>query len=175
MPAQAPAAPALPPAGTLAQVMRGILFPSSNLIFNVQRHDPGAPLPQRPASQSPDAGFSWVDWGAGIYSGWELVDYAAVALAESAALMLTPGRLCENGNPVPVGDPEWVRFTMELAEAGRAAYKASQTRNQETVSEVTEQLALSCSHCHGVYRDRRGRRTAGDPANQSGRCIPSTR
>jgi mono/diheme cytochrome c family protein len=33
-------APSFPAAGNLAQVMRGILFPSSNLIFNVQTHDP---------------------------------------------------------------------------------------------------------------------------------------
>src|SRR5438034_5360041 len=29
---------------------------------------------------------------------------SAVALAESAPLMLTPGRRCENGKPVPVND-----------------------------------------------------------------------
>ena len=34
-------ASAFPPFGNLAQVMRGILFPSSNLIFNVQNQDPG--------------------------------------------------------------------------------------------------------------------------------------
>ena len=51
-------------------------------------------------------------------------------------------------------DPDWIRFTNELAEAGRASYKASQTRNQETVSKVTEQLNNSCSDCHRVYRGR---------------------
>ena len=35
-------APAFPPFGNLAQVMRGILFPSSNVIFDVQTRDPGA-------------------------------------------------------------------------------------------------------------------------------------
>ena len=29
------------PAGTLAQVMRGIYFPNANLIFDVQQNDPG--------------------------------------------------------------------------------------------------------------------------------------
>ena len=48
-------------------------------------------------------------WGGSIYSGWELVDYAAIALAESAPLMLTPGRRCENGKPVPVNDPDWIK------------------------------------------------------------------
>ena len=38
-----PARTAVKPAGTLAQVMRGIYFPNSNLIFDVQKNDPGAP------------------------------------------------------------------------------------------------------------------------------------
>jgi len=133
-------APSFPPAGNLAQVMRGILFPSSNLIFNVQSHDPNELKPAATGTGiGTTGGFSWVDWGAGIYSPWELVDYAAVALAESAPLMLTPGRRCENGKPVPVDRPDWIKFTQELADAGRAAYKASQTRNQETVSDATNQ------------------------------------
>ena len=162
-------APTFPPAGNLAQVMRGILFPSSNLIFNVQTQNPSEVKPSAAAAGG-TGGFSWVDWGAGIYPPWELVDYAAVALAESAPLMLTPGRRCENGRPVPVDRPDWVKFTQELADAGRAAYRASQTRNQDAVSEVTNQIADACLHCHEVYRDNRAiRRT--DPSDKSGRCT----
>ena len=36
---------AMQPMGNLAQIMRGILFPSSNIIFSVQGQDPGAPKP----------------------------------------------------------------------------------------------------------------------------------
>ena len=170
--AAAPGAPTFPAAGNLAQVMRGILFPSSNLIFNVQGRDPGAPLPARPSSQVTSGAFPWADWGAGIYSGWELVDYAAVALAESAPLMLTPGRRCENGKLVPVTDPDWIKFTLELADAGKAAYKASQTRKQEVVSEVTDVVATACSHCHEAYRDKPvPRRSTEDPSNKAARCV----
>jgi len=167
----AAAAPTFPPAGNMAEVMRGILFPSSNLIFNVQGHDPAAPIEKKPATQATSGAFPWADWGAGIYTGWELVDYAAVALAESAPLMLTPGRRCENGKPVPVNDPDWIKFTVELAEAGKAAYKASQTRKQETVSEVTDVIATACSHCHEAYRDKPGPRTVADPSNKAARCV----
>jgi mono/diheme cytochrome c family protein len=163
-------APSFPPAGNMAQLMRAILFPASNLIFTVQSRDPAAPAP-KPSPDQSGAGFSFSDWGAGIYTGWELVDYAAVALAESAPLMLTPGRRCENGKAVPVQDADWIKFSLELAEAGRAAYKASQTRNQETVSAVTEQIALSCSNCHGAYRDKPGQRTTIDPSNKAARCV----
>jgi mono/diheme cytochrome c family protein len=163
-------APAFPPTGNLNQVMRGILFPSSNIIFNVQTNDPGAPAKpgQAGAGAKP---FSWTDWGAGIYTGWQVVDNAAVAIAESAPLMLTPGRRCENGKPVPVDRPDWIKFSLALAEAGRVAYRASQTRSQEAVSDATNQLADACFQCHSVYRDKRGSRP-GDPAAAAARCTP---
>ena len=168
-----PAAPRPPPAalppGNMAQVMRGILFPSSNLIFNVQNQDPG----EQKVGWSPGGptAFSWVDWGAGIYSGWELVDYAAIALAESTPLLLTPGRRCENGKPVPVERADWVRYVDQLAEAGRAAYRASQSRNRDAVAEVTNQIADACLQCHEVYRDKPGG-TTDDPSNKAARCAP---
>jgi hypothetical protein len=163
-----PGNPVRPP-GNMAQVMRGILFPSSNLLFNVQTADPGAVK----VGYQPDlsAAFSWVDWGAGIYSGWELVDYASIALAESAPLLLMPGRRCENGKPVPVERADWVAFTGELAEAGRAAYRAAQSRNRDAVAEVTNQIADACLHCHEVYRDKPGGTTE-DPSNKAARCVP---
>jgi len=164
-------APSFPPAGNLAQVMRGILFPNSNIIFTVQTHDP-AEKKNAPENAALAGGFNWTIWGSDIYPAWELVDYAAVALAESAPLMLTPGRRCENGKPVPVTDPDWIRFTEEMAEAGRAAYKASQTRNQETVSDISSVIADACLNCHQVYRDRPGRnRDPLDPSNKATRCV----
>jgi mono/diheme cytochrome c family protein len=172
----APIAPAVghavtfPAAGNMAQLMRGILFPSSNLIFNVQTHSPDEVKTTASAGVQ-SSGFSWVDWGAGIYPPWELVDYAALALADSSPLMLTPGRRCENGKPVPVDDPRWIKFTQELYDAGIAAYKASQTRNQETVSDATNVIADACLHCHEVYRDHPGA-TRNAPPNRAARCTP---
>jgi mono/diheme cytochrome c family protein len=165
----ATSAPSFPPAGNLAQVMRGILFPSSNIIFTVQTHDPAEK--RKPTDANDNGGFDWMVWGGNLYSGWEVVDYAGIALAESAPLMLTPGRKCENGKPVPVTDPDWIRFTNELAEAGRAAYKASQTRNQETVSDISNVIADACLHCHQVFRDRRGAGLNLDPGNKANRCT----
>ncbi|HET9832721.1 MAG TPA: cytochrome c, partial [Vicinamibacterales bacterium] len=162
------ATPVFPPAGNMAQLMRGVLFPSANMIFNVQRYDPATP--PKANNQSKEAGFSWVDWGAGVYTGWEIVDYAAVALGETAPLMLTPGRRCENGKPVPVNDPEWIKFSTELYETSKAVYAAAQTRNQEKVSDITERLADMCLHCHQVYRDKRIGRTPDDPQNRAARC-----
>ena len=162
------------PLGNLAQIMRGVFFPSSNLIFNVQSHDPGAQRKGTPPANPTAGAFSWVDWGAGIYAGWDLVDNAAVVLADAAPMMLIPGLRCENGRPVPMNEPEWIKFTQEMIEAARIAYKASQTRNQETVSDATGTLADACMHCHEVYRDKRRPNVARDlvdPANKAARCV----
>jgi hypothetical protein len=168
---QAAKGPSFPAVGNLSQVMRGILFPNANLIFNVQTHDPSE---KRPAEENSKEGINWVTWGSSLYSPWELVDYAAVTLAESAPLMLTPGRQCENGKSVPVTDADWIKFTQELAEAGKIAYKASQTRSQEAVSDATNAISDACQHCHQVYR--RDTRAPGTDAqapvtNKSNRCT----
>src|SRR5215813_13158472 len=73
--AQTAQAPAFPAVGNLSQVMRGILFPNANLIFNVQTHDPSEKKADADNSNSKD-GINWVTWGANLYSPWELVDYA---------------------------------------------------------------------------------------------------
>ena len=162
--------PSYPPAANLGQLMRGIFFPSSNLIFNVQGHDPGEQKKGTPYEPPSTTAFNWADWGAGIYSGWDLVDYAAVSIADAAPLLLIPRR-CENGRPAPVERADWIKYTTELVEAGKAAYKASQSRSQDAVSEVSNQLADACLHCHEVYRDKPGG-TVGDPSNKAARCIP---
>jgi cytochrome c553 len=157
--------------GNLNQLMRGIMFPNSNIIFTVQTHDPAE---KKKAGDTANAsgGFNWSMWGSDLYSGWEIVDYASIALAESAPLMLTPGRRCENGKPVPVNDPDWIRFSKEMAEVGRAAYRASQTRNQEKVSDISGDVADACMHCHQVFRDRvRRGRTGADPSGKELRCT----
>jgi cytochrome c2 len=156
------------PTGNLAQMMRGILFPSSNLIFNVQNQDPGE---QKKGWQPGTTPFGWADWGAGIYSGWDLVDYAAIAIADAAPLMLMPGRRCENGKPVPVDQKTWIDFTEGMAEAGREAYRASQSRNRDAVIEATNTISEACLRCHEVYRDKPGG-TLADPSNKAARCVP---
>jgi mono/diheme cytochrome c family protein len=162
-----------PPLGNLAQLMRGIFFPNSNLIFTVQTHDPGAKAPP-PSTTNQSGGFSWVDWGAGIYGGWELVDNAAIALADASPLMLAPGIRCENGRPAPVTEPDWIKFTEQMIAVARQTYKASQSRNQETVSDATGDLADACANCHQVYRDIRAPGRApdpSDPSNKAARCV----
>ncbi len=137
-----------PATGNLNQVMRGVLFPSSNVLFDVQTQDPGA----RQAGAKPEAGTTTARYG-DVYEPWQVVDAAAIAIAESGPMLMTPGRRCENGKPVPVERADWQRYVQGLVEVGRAAYKASQSRNVEAVSAVTNDVSDACANCHRVYRD----------------------
>jgi len=146
------------PAGTLAQVMRGIYFPNSNLIFDVQQHDPAAP--KKPG----EAGGSATDTYGSAYSGWELVENAAIAMTDGVDLILTPGRRCQNGKPVPSRDANFQKFARNMRSAGLAVLEAAHTKNQEKVSDATNELADACSGCHEIYRDK-------GPADSPARCT----
>jgi len=134
-------------AGNLAQLMRAVTFPNANILFNVQVKDPAKDKPAMPMP------FDYVAWGATVYYGWQAVDQAALALVETSPLFLLPGRRCENGRPVPVDRADWKQYTSALMDVGRAAYKASQSRDADAVNKIAEQLNESCANCHKVYRD----------------------
>jgi hypothetical protein len=149
------------PLGNLNQVMRGILFPNANVIFNVQNEDPA--VEKTPAARTDAAaGFSLTAWGDGLYPRWEVVKYAAVALEESASLLTKTERVCQNGRPVPTTQADWTRYSTELAEAAKAVYAASQAKNRDAVIELTDRLNEACANCHNAYR-------RGPDAD---RCVP---
>ena len=138
-------APAREPVGNLAEVMRSILFPNSNILFDTQSQDPDAP-PEEVGGTSTSARF------ASIYTGWPLVETAAIALAESAQLIAMEGRLCQNGRPVPLGNDDFLQYTRDLVEVGRRAYDVAKTRDLAAMSDITNEVAGACENCHAVYR-----------------------
>ena len=138
--------PAPEPMGNLAQVMRGILFTNSNILFDVQSIDPENP-PEADASGGATSRF------AGIYAGWQVVENAAIALGESANLITIPGRRCENGRPVPLSQPNWAQFTQQLKDAADVMLVAARAEDQEAASDATNDVAEACYVCHEVYRD----------------------
>ena len=151
-PAAATAGSLFPPEGNLAELMRAIAFPNSNIIFNVQLKDPGAQA-KKALAASP---FDYVEWGSTVYPGWLAIDQASVAITETAALLLTPGRRCQNGRMAPVERADWKQYVAALTEVGKTAHQASKARDFEAFGEIAEKLNDACANCHKVYRDKGG-------------------
>jgi len=152
----APAAPAAMPHGNLAQVMRAIMFPNSNVIFYVQDKDP------KSVKQAKDPS-SAVNILESTYGGWDAVENSSLALAEGANLLLIPGRKCSNGKDVPIQNEDWPKLVQGLRDAGMTAYKAAQTKNMDNILMATDSVTTACGNCHEKYRDK--------PGGNANRCM----
>ena len=138
----------------LGQLMKGILFPNSNVIFAAQNQNPAG---VKPASDPATA----TDPLASTYGKWEAVENSALALSEAAGLLMVPGRRCANGRPVPLQNPDWPKFVQGLREAGMTVYKAAQSKDQDKIIDAADVMTTACANCHDKYREK---------ANLADRC-----
>ena len=158
--AQAPApargaAPAKLDANML-QLMRGILYPASNVLFAAQDDLSKQPKPAD-AATSPNPLTS-------TYGGWTAVENAGLAIAEASRLITLPGRMCSSGRPAPVARADWVKFTADLRKAGLAAYEAAKKKDKDAMVDVAGTVSDACGACHDVYREKKG--------GVKDRCLP---
>lgn len=151
--AQAPAAkPAARPAAagarpaTVIQVMQGVLYPASNVVFAAQGDDPDKVKKASDPATATDPLQS-------TYGGWQAVENAGVALTESARLLEIP-RACSNGKPAPIATATWKKGLAELRAAGQVATKAAQAKNQDQVLDAADKITTACSTCHDKYREK---------------------
>ena len=149
--AQTPSpAPAQEIHANLNQLMRGVLYPAANVVFFAQAENPGDVKPN--TGQDPSMA---TDPLTSTFGGWQAVENASLALAESANLLLIPGRTCANGEPAPIKDPAWATFVQDVRNASMSAYKAAQAKDQEKMIAISETLSAACSGCHRKWRDRK--------------------
>lgn len=141
---------------TMLQLMRGILYPASNVVFAAQEDISKQP-PAADAATSPNPLTS-------TYGGWVAVENAGLAIAESATLITMPGRMCSSGRLAPVQRADWIRFTNGVRAAGLAVYEAAKKKDQEKIVDVAGTLSDACSMCHDVYREKKG--------GEKDRCLP---
>lgn len=149
------ARPLQPPTATiqvqsnLNQLMRGVLYPASNVVFSAQIDNPAdvKPVPGQDPSMATDPLVS-------TFGGWQAVENAALALMESTNLLLIPGRKCANGLPVPMNNPDWPKFVQELRDAGMKAYRTAQSKNQDKMVEAADTLSAACAGCHRKWREK---------------------
>jgi len=118
------------PYGNLKQVMRSVALPNSDIIFAIQSKPPKNDME------------------------WQAVVNAAVAIEEASNLIMIPGRIRSNGQPVPVEAADYAKYAEALAPAGRECLKAALIKNQDAIANCTDTLSQACDNCHKVYRDQ---------------------
>ena len=134
----------------LNRLMRGVFYPPSNVVFSAQNDNPAEV--KRAPGQDPSMA---TDPLVSTFGGWQAVENAALALSESANLLLVPGRKCSNGLPVPSNDPGWPKLVQELRDAGMKAYTAAQSKNQDKMLDAADTLSAACASCHKRWRERK--------------------
>jgi len=134
--------------GTVNEVMIGIVDPNTNTVGYAAFIDPEEPSE---------------DDATDTYAGWERVRSAAIAMAESANLLLMPGRLRSNGESAPSDAADWIEWTNEMRDAALRAYEAARAESQDTLLDISESLTAACSSCHARFLG------GDDPA---ARCVP---
>jgi hypothetical protein len=113
-----------------------IIYPASDAIFYITTREPKTEA----------------EWGE--------LQGKALAVAESANLLMMPGRARDQDR--------WMDDARLMLEAGRAAFRAAKAKDVAALDALNEQLYTSCTSCHQHYRPNYGRRpTAADAASRT--------
>jgi hypothetical protein len=150
---KAKAAAKAAPQANLGQIMKGVLYINSNVIFAAQSEDPAKIAPAKDSSVSTDALTS-------TYGKWEAVENSALAMYEGASLLTVPGRVCANGRPVPINAPDWSSLVQGVRDAAMVAYNAAKAKDQDKIVDAADVITTACANCHDKYREK------------TPRCVP---
>jgi cytochrome c553 len=133
--AQPPSPPApasrgvgMQPASTMSELMVKIIYPASDAIFYITTREPKSE------------------------AEWEELQGKALAVAESANLLMMPGRARDQDR--------WMQDAQLMLDAGRAAFRAAKAKDVAALDALNDQLYTSCTSCHQHYRPNYGRRPA---------------
>ena len=81
---------------------------------------------------------------------WGELQAKTLALAESANLLMMPGRARDQDR--------WMQDAKLMLDAGTAAYRAARRKDLAALDALSDQLYESCTSCHQHYRPNYGRR-----------------
>ena len=116
------------PASTMSELMVKIIYPASDAIFYI-------------TTREPKSEAEWVE-----------LQGKALAVAESANLLMMPGRARDQDR--------WMQDAQLMLDAGRAAFRAAKAKDVAALDALNDQLYTSCTSCHQHYRPNYGRRPA---------------
>jgi hypothetical protein len=106
--------------GTMSDLMVKIIYPASDALFYIESRTPKTD------------------------SEWTTLEGQALIVAESANLLMMPGRARDQ--------KQWMTDAKLMLDAGAAAVSAAKARNVEAISALSYQLMESCTSCHRHYR-----------------------
>jgi hypothetical protein len=117
---------AFQPVANIDQVMDAIVIPSSDLIFEAIIYSNGELI------AAPET-----------LEEWAALEYAALALAESANLLLMPPRLRDT--------EAWVARSHELTDASMEVLRAARAQDVDELLVTGSVLYTACLNCHEEY------------------------
>jgi hypothetical protein len=120
-------------AGTMSDLMVKIIYPASDAVFYITTRQPKTEA----------------EWGE--------LQGKTLALAESANLLMMPGRARDQDR--------WMQDSQLMLDAGIAAFRAAKRKDLAALEAVNDQLYTSCTSCHQHYRPNYGRRAAPNSAS----------
>jgi hypothetical protein len=123
-PADAPARPRN--IGTMSELMVNLIYPTSDAILYI-------------ATRVPTNDVEWNELRA-----------KALTLAESANLLMMPGRARDQDR--------WMADAKLMLDAGAAAFTAAKNKDVAALEALNDAVYVSCTTCHRHYRQTYGRR-----------------
>jgi hypothetical protein len=110
--------------GTMSELMVHLIYPTSDAIFYISSRTPKTD------------------------SEWSAFQAQALTLAESANLLMMPGRVRQG---------QWVKDSRQMLDAAAAAFTAAKAKDVAGIEAVSDQLLESCTSCHKAYRPNYGK------------------
>jgi len=111
--------------GTMSELMIDLIYPTSDAILYV-------------ASRTPKNDVEWNELRA-----------KALVLAESANLLMMPGRARDQG--------KWMEYSKAMLDAAEKAFVAAKKHDADAIAELNDPVYQSCTQCHLQYRPNYGR------------------
>jgi len=110
---------------TMSDLMVKIIYPASDALFYIESRTPKTD------------------------SEWTALEGQALMVAESANLLMLPGRARDQ--------KQWMADAKLMLEAGAAAATAAKAKDVAAIAALSDQLMESCTSCHKNYRPGYGR------------------
>lgn len=112
--------------GTMSDLMVKIIYPASDALFYIESRTPKTD------------------------SEWTALEGQALMVAESANLLMMPGRARDQ--------KQWMADAKLMLDVGAEAVAAAKEKNVEAIAALSDRLMESCTTCHKNYRPNYGRK-----------------